>query len=378
MNHYQNPVRVSNAAGWREALNWREVGLFILLTFVITFAVNGLLAATVGYGNNVATMLLAQLQMLIPAAVAIALGLFFLPGSPIYFRTFTLRPRWFFYLFLGYTLIYVVMGVLAVFMADQAGLFSAAGGILTIVMLLAIIVLRVVSGREPFRQAGLAGGRLRDWLFWGLMVVLFYALQTGLNALFNLGQAVDPAEAAASLGAAAMPPMVFMIVAFIQTVLVGPLIGIPIAFGEEYGWRGYLQTQLVKLGKRRGILLLGVIWGMWHWPMIWMGHNYPGQPVLGTFIMTGYTILLAFVLGHVVLKTGSVWLAAFLHALNNQTVSFLMGLVYMPENTALAFGSGVLALLTLTPVVLLLLRDPVWRDEPAAAETEPEGSVLTF
>jgi membrane protease YdiL (CAAX protease family) len=68
-------------------------------------------------------------------------------------------------------------------------------------------------------------------------------------------------------------------VLFVQTVLVGPLLGLLMGFGEEYGWRGYLQSELIKIGKRRGVLLLGLIWGAWHYPVIWMGHNYPGQPL---------------------------------------------------------------------------------------------------
>ena len=32
-------------------------------------------------------------------------------------------------------------------------------------------------------------------------------------------------------------------------------------------------------------LLLGVIWGMWHWPVIWMGYNSPGQPILGSVMI---------------------------------------------------------------------------------------------
>ena len=39
-------------------------------------------------------------------------------------------------------------------------------------------------------------------------------------------------------------------------------------FGEEYGWRYYLQPFLQKkFGKRIGVILLGVIWGLWHLPI---------------------------------------------------------------------------------------------------------------
>ena len=70
-------------------------------------------------------------------------------------------------------------------------------------------------------------------------------------------------------------------------MLLGPVLAI-VAFGEEYGWRGYLQSELFKLGRVRGVLLLGVIWGAWHWPLILMGYNYPGYPLLGVVLMTLY------------------------------------------------------------------------------------------
>lgn len=37
-------------------------------------------------------------------------------------------------------------------------------------------------------------------------------------------------------------------------------------FGEEYGWRGYLVPKLLPLGEVRASLIVGVIWGVWHFP----------------------------------------------------------------------------------------------------------------
>jgi hypothetical protein len=92
-----------------------------------------------------------------------------------------------------------------------------------------------------------------------------------------------------------------------------------------------------------------------------MGQNYPGYPVWGSVVMTGYTILLGFVLSYVMLKTGSIWLVAFLHAINNQALAFLTVAFYQVENPLFSFGIGVYGLLTMLPIVALLLRDKVWR-----------------
>lgn len=40
-------------------------------------------------------------------------------------------------------------------------------------------------------------------------------------------------------------------------------------FGEEYGWRGFLQEKMQRrFGKRIGVILLGIIWELWYMP-IW-------------------------------------------------------------------------------------------------------------
>jgi membrane protease YdiL (CAAX protease family) len=358
-------------------VNWRQVGLFLLLTFLLSWTLDLLLYLTAGYGGNTITLITLQLQMLVPASFAILLSVFFFKNSAIYFRNHRERPRWFFYFYLAFALLYAVMLALVFVAPEQAGVASAITSSLSLLGLLVLIALRAFSGREAFARAGLKGGRFKDWLLYGLAFVLFYAAQSGLNALFGLGQAVDPLQAMQSLGGqSGMSPQVFMLVAGVQTVLVGSLAGLIIAFGEEYGWRGYLQSELVKIGKVRGVLLLGLIWSVWHYPVIWMGHNYPGEPLWGTLLMTVYTTSLAFVLGYVMLKTGSIWLVAFLHALNNQAGSYFLALVYQPGSPVWSFGSGLFGLLTLIPIVLLILRDPVWRDAPRTKQPELQPSPM--
>jgi membrane protease YdiL (CAAX protease family) len=353
-------------------VNWRQVGTFIALTFVLTLAIDAALWLTVGYGTNFPTLLFLQTQMLIPAFSAILLGLFFFKDSPIYFRTFRERARWFLIFFLIYTVLYAVLAALSVSASEETQIvISAVSSSLTLLALLVLISARGFSSKEAFARANMRGGRFRDWVGWGLAFVLFYALQTALNALFRLGQPVDPVLIITELGGSGIPNNLILPLMAFQTILIGSLIGLPLAFGEEYGWRGYLQGELVRLGKKRGILLLGLIWSVWHWPIILMGHNYPGYPLQGVALMTGYTTLLAFVLGYVIFKTGSVWLAAFLHALNNQTYAYFATFVYTPANPVLSFGPGLFGVLSLAVVVALILLDPLWR-EPSASIPEME------
>jgi membrane protease YdiL (CAAX protease family) len=340
------------------APNWRHVGAFIGLTFGLTWLLN--LAIYLRGGLRIPGIVaILQLQMLLPAFSAIVLGLFFFPESPIYHKKPAGRARWFYYYFLLLTLIYA-LGTLVIWLSPAESLIEVLAAIpliLAFLGLLVLIVLRIAAGRQAMAQVWLAWGNWRYYLLFALGFVVFYALQAALNAYTGLGGA-SLAPPAASPG---LSPNLFLVVATLQSVLLAPILAIVIAFGEEYGWRGYLQSELLKMGRVRGVLLLGVIWGAWHWPLILMGYNYPGYPLLGVVLMTLYTTGLAVVLGYAVLRSGSVLLAAFLHALNNQVLNFIAFLGFKPFDPAFSFGIGIYGIATLAIVALLVLRSPVWR-----------------
>jgi membrane protease YdiL (CAAX protease family) len=341
------------------APNWRHVGAFLGLTFGLTWLLDLVIYLRGGLGTPGMVTIL-QLQMLLPAFSAIVLGLLFFPESPIYHSRPAGRGRWFYYYFLLLTVGYA-LAALGVWLAPAqatVALVSTSSLLLALLGLLVLVVLRFVAGRAAMARVWLAWGNWRYWLFFGLAFVAYYALQAVLNATFGLG--------GAHLAPVIAPPPglssdTFLILAGVQSVLLAPILAIVIAFGEEYGWRGYLQSELLKIGRVRGVLLLGVIWGAWHWPIILMGFNYPDHPLLGVVLMTLYTTGLAVVLGYAVLKSGSVLLAAYLHALNNQVVAFIVALGFKPFDTAFSFDIGVYGIATLAVVALLVLRDPVWR-----------------
>ena len=341
-------------------VNWSQVAWFLGLAFGLTWLLNLALYLAGGL-TSPSTSLLLQLQMLLPAFSAILLGAFFFKDSPIFYRTNHGVSRWFVYFYLMLTGLYMVGAVVSLI---QPGLTATLSSVLLIPNffgLILLIVLRVKGGKNTFVDVGMAGGKARIWFGYGLGLVAFFALQSWLNYVFKLGTLVDLKTAFPQLATANMPIFAVYLSMALNFMVIGPLIGLIISFGEEYGWRGFLQTELNKIGRIRGTFLLGVIWGIWHWPMIWMGYNYPGQPFLGSLLMTAYCIILAYFLAYAVFKSKGVWTAAYLHALNNQTLSFFMMAVITPTNRLYSFGMGLPALLLGAIVVLLLLRDPIWK-----------------
>lgn len=343
-------------------VNWKQVGLFIGLTFGLTWLLDLALYLNGGLASA-AAMIVLQCQMLLPAFSAMLLGMFFFKDSPIYVKTNRGVSRWFTWYFLFFTILYIAVVTVCFARPDLTQTLSSVMLAPSVLGMILVIVLRAVGGKGTFSKAGMGGGKAILWLLYGLAILLFVVLQTGLNWLFKMGQVPDISMYLAQAAATGMPANVFMIVLTAQTIILGPFLGLLVTFGEEYGWRGYLQPALMGLGKVRGVALVGVIWGIWHWPVIWMGYNYPNHPYLGSLLMVLFSTGLAFLLGYAVLKAKGVWIAAFLHALVNQSFSFFMGFIYTPGDTTYSFGIGLPGLAVLALLVGLVLLDPVWREK---------------
>ncbi|MGL4758602.1 MAG: lysostaphin resistance A-like protein [Patescibacteria group bacterium] len=123
-----------------------------------------------------------------------------------------------------------------------------------------------------------------------------------------------------------------------------------VAFGEEFGWRGFLLEESKSLGFWGSSLFIGVIWGLWHAPLISMGHNFPNSPILGIFWMCIFTVILSPVMTYLRIKTRSVIGPSIFHGLINTTGGFFQLYVNNPnELFASPVGlSGVIAVAIIT------------------------------
>ena len=192
---------------------------------------------------------------------------------------------------------------------------------------LANILTRLVT-REGWKDTCLRP-RLRAWPYWAAAwFVPAVATLFGAALFFAIfPQYYDPSlktlsDMLAKTGVVIpIRPWVLVFIQTIFTVLISPLANGLFTFGEEFGWRAYLQPKLMPLGGRKAVLLTGIIWGVWHWPIIAMGHNYgleyPGAPWLGMLAMVWFTIVTGTFLGWVTIRAGSVWPAVIGHAAIN-------------------------------------------------------------
>lgn len=145
-------------------------------------------------------------------------------------------------------------------------------------------------------------------------------------------------------------------------VLVCPLLNAINTFGEEWGWRAYLLPKLMQAHGRfvPVTLLTGLIWGLWHAPIIAIGHNYgivmgtaSWLQVLGAIgAMCLVCIVLSFLENYATLRADSVWPAVIIHGTVNGTAGtgmlFLaagtdVNLFVGPTNTGILGGSAMVA-----------------------------------
>jgi len=342
----------------KSVVNWKQVGMFIGLTIALSWLVDLVLFLKFGYTSEYTTIFL-QLQMFIPAFVALALQRFVFKDSPLHLSTYKGRPRWFINFYLLLTLFLATLVTLITMRPELYPTpIASLAVLLWLISLVVLLVVRFVSGREAFQQAGLSGGKWYAWPLVWIAIMAYHTLQILLNIVLHLGHKVDLAPAAAAAG---MEYSTYLVMGYVNSLLIGPIMGLVIAFGEEYGWRGYLQGELVKLGRIKGVLLVGVIWGVWHAPAVAMGHNYPGYPIIGPIAFLIFNLFLAIFLGYIMLKTGSVWLAAFGHAMINSGYSWLVLAVNAPNDPFFAFGPGIYGIAFAFLLALVILRDPVWK-----------------
>jgi CAAX protease family protein len=149
----------------------------------------------------------------------------------------------------------------------------------------------------------------------------------------------------------------------LSAMLISPLINSLFTFGEEFGWRAYLLPKLMPLGGRRAALLTGVIWGVWHWPVIAMGHNYgldyPGAPWLGMVMMVWFTVVVGVFLAWATLRSGSVWPAVIGHAALNGIAGLPAFFVQGTPNPLLGpFVTGLVGSVAWAAIALWILLSP--------------------
>lgn len=230
--------------------------------------------------------------------------------------------------------------------------------------MLVAMVLQLID-REKFASTGLLNFKF-SWAW--LLAVLFpiaavvlsvfvSALVPGVSLHYGAEQMIsqfgldETAAATATAQLAAFPPAALIAIELVSGIIAGCTINAVFAFGEEYGWRNYLNSALKGCGFWKKALFIGLVWGIWHMPLILQGHNYPQHPGIGVAMMCVMCVLLGTLELYVVEKTGSVIPAAILHGTFNAICGLALMLV-LGGNDLLIGVTGLAGFVSMGLVIL--------------------------
>lgn len=168
--------------------------------------------------------------------------------------------------------------------------------------------------QRNLRGMGWGPGKPKYYLIAYFLPIVYAGVAYSLIWLLGLG-AVDTGNLGGNFGSALLKQ------------LTGGVLGAALlALGEEIGWRGLLIPQLAKVQSyQRTAIISGVIWGIWHVPLIVNGgysSNAPTWYAILCFLIL--VIGISFAFAWLRLASGSLWPAVLLHAVHNTFIQSVL------------------------------------------------------
>ncbi len=259
----------------------------------------------------------------------------------------------------------------------SAGIFHWCGGdyksvwgfLLGIVYMLfpliSVLLTQLVTGEKLFSGIGLSFKLNRWWwLGWLVIIPLIVLLSLPVSALFTgmsiSGDTEMVRQTMGSLEAQGLPlgPGGVLVITLLSGLVAGMTVNALFAFGEESAWRGFLHRCLEGTGFWKKCLFIGFVWGLWHAPVILMGHNYPEHPVAGVFMMIAFCMLFTPVMVFIREKSGSVIMAAIAHGTLNALAGIsIMYLAGYKELVGSITGIAGFIVLAIADLLIFLFRN---------------------
>jgi uncharacterized protein len=225
----------------------------------------------------------------------------------------------------------------------------------------ASVVARLVL-REGFADVSFRFGGSRTWKYIGLalafptvigLVAYGLAWTTGLVRFDP-----QPAGLVARIAGDYTAPVTVFVIVLVLATTIGTVFSALTAAGEEIGWRGYMLTRLIDSGVPRPVLASGLIWGLWHIPLVLAGLYAAGSsPLLSAALLMVTITSFGYVIARMRLETGSIWPAITLHAAWNVIIQAVFDQATTSAGATLWVGeSGILTLLAVVVAAILFSR----------------------
>ncbi len=275
-----------------------------------------------------------------------------------------------------------LMGILGIMFGIKA--FSTAYFYLAVIYMFipsisAIIVQKYIYNEEIKKNLGISF-KINKWFFiaWVIpLIIAFGSLGIALifpDIVFSLNMSgflskykemLSPTQFTQLKNQLLNSNIPVVVLISFQALLAGITVNAIAGLGEELGWRGFLQKELFILGFWKSSFLIGFIWGIWHTPLILIGHNYPAHPYFGIVLMTLIGIFLGPVFSFLRLKAKSVIAAAISHGTFNASLS--LATLFLKGGSELTIGmtglAGLIFLIIINFIIYLYLRQKSFSNE---------------
>ena len=246
---------------------------------------------------------------------------------------------------------------------DNPMKYTVLASLYMLLPLMTAVVLQKVD-KEKLTSTGLLRFKISwSWLVaWVLPVIMVLLTifvntllpgceyNTGMSSMIPLDSATEEQREMLSMF---MNPTVMIVVTIVSGLFAGITINAIFALGEEYGWRNYLVSALKEKKFICASVFIGIVWGLWHFPLILLGHNYPQHSVVGVFMMVVFCVLASFIETYFVLKTKSVLPAAIFHGTIN-AVAGLNVILIKGGNDLLNGLTGLSGFFVMAVVVMMI------------------------
>jgi uncharacterized protein len=196
---------------------------------------------------------------------------------------------------------------------------------------------------HPLRELGFRLGPISMYGKTYLLILGIFCLNYAITWAFV--QKPDPSlqsflDMAGIPGPLPVPPAAMIALFAFATLFVTPVFNLLPCLGEEIGWRGFLLPALEPMGKRWAVVLSGMIWALWHTPMILiLGFGYGDQAWPGALLHFVMVTSFGIWIGYAWFRTRSTVLAGFMHATFNANAYGVWALLFV-SNDKTAVGAG--------------------------------------
>jgi membrane protease YdiL (CAAX protease family) len=120
------------------------------------------------------------------------------------------------------------------------------------------------------------------------------------------------------LGMEGFSSTIILLTMIVLLSIVGVVKNIGSTLGEEIGWRGFFIYELRKLFSFGTVSIIsGLIWAIWHWPIIFLIHKGSGNLLLHITAFTVMIVAISVILAYYTFKSNSLWPAALFHSVHN-------------------------------------------------------------